>query len=92
MSWQALVGLALTALVDWLLGRQRDAQAEQNARDVGAADAAVETQTVTTEIADEQVRIALDRPDDVDRLAAELRARAFRLGAGGGGPVVPPLG
>ena len=84
MSWQAIVGLALKAVVDWMLGRARDAAAERAGRDGAVATAAHETQAVVSEVADDQARAAMDGPDRADLLAAELRIRAARLAAGGG--------
>jgi hypothetical protein len=85
VSWSTIVGLALKAIVDWLLGRERDARAEQTTADRAVASGAAETETVVAEVADAQARVAVDGPDGADALAAELRARAARLAAGGAG-------
>lgn len=85
----ALITGLVEALLDGLsrlvLGWRRDEAARADAMARGRDEAAIETAVVVEEIADEQARVAVDDPDGADALAAELRARAARLGGGGAG-------
>lgn len=80
----ALLGALLKGGVDYLLGRARDATTVRVTRDLGAAEAANETQQTITEIADEQAHAAADRDVDPAALSRRLRDRARTIGATGG--------
>ena len=75
----------LEALLGWfaqlILGARRDVVAHDDAVALGRAEAASETQMTVREVADAQAHVD-DGPDRGDLLAAELRARAARLGGG----------
>lgn len=81
----SLVEALLDGLTRLVLGWRRDEAARTDAMARGRDEAAIETAAVVEEISDAQARVAVDGPDGADALAAELRARAARLGGGGGG-------
>lgn len=80
-----MLARVLETVLGWLaqmiLGARRDAVVHDDALARGRAEAAIETQAVISEVADVQAHVD-DGPDRSDRLAAELRARAARLGGG----------
>lgn len=86
MTWllNTVVGAALKAFLDSVVGYFKEKQQRADDRQAGADGAAAETAETTQEIADARAEIASE-PNDPDTVADWLRAEADRAESGGGG-------